>query len=150
MILYLERDALLQLYLRDRGREVVERANREADALATTAIGYPWLRAWLAEAWRDRWISPQHYRAVVTRLDLDWVHFVRVPATDNLLRLSGDLAERWALDGRGSVELASALVLCHYGQEVEVRFGSMDRRLAHAAEGEGLIMMESMLGNGGS
>ncbi len=142
MILYLERDALLRLYVGDDGRDGVQRALRQADGVATTALGYPWIRAWLAEARRENWIQSQDYRAVLTRLDLDWGHFVRVPATEAVLRMAGDLSERWALSGLGGVELASALVLCQYGEEFEVKFGALDRRLAHAAEGEGLKMIE--------
>ncbi len=148
MIVYLECDALLRLYLRDHGREAARRAQRKADAVATTAIGYPWLRASLAAACRERWISPQDYQTVLIRMNLDWAHLVRVPATEALLRRSGDLAERWALDGRAGVELASALVLCQYRDDAEICFGSLDRRLAHAAEGEGLKMMELMCSPG--
>lgn len=149
MILYLERDALMRLYVRDDGREEMQRAIRAADAVAATAIGYPWIRAWLAEACRERWLTSKDYTTIRTRMDLDWAHFVRVPASEAVLRLAGDLSERWALGGRAGVELASALVLCQYGEDVEVYFGAVDRRLAHAAEGEGLKMMESILAEGG-
>jgi hypothetical protein len=148
MMIYLERDALLRLYLEDEGRDSIKQAVRQVDAVATTAIGYPWARAWLAEACRDGWLNSREYTSVVDRLNLDWGHLVRVPATEAVLKMAGDLADRWALDGRGGIELASALVLCQYGEGIPVFFGAMNRRLGHAAEGEGLAMMTALLDEG--
>lgn len=138
MIVYLDRDGLLRLYLRDDGRRDVQKVIREAQAVATTAIGYPWLRAWLAAACREQQISATALRAIVARLDLDWTHLVRVPATDAVLRSAADLAERWALGGRLAVELASALVVRHYQENDELSFVAFDRRLIYAAREEGL------------
>ena len=150
MIVYLDRDALVRLYVKERGRDTVRRAVAEATAVATTAIGYPWVREWLGKAVRDGMVSRAGASVILTRLDLDWHHLVRVPAADPVLRLAGDLADRWSLDGRSGMELASALVLRQYGEGCQVGFAAFERRLARAAAEEGLEVLTARLLKGAS
>ncbi len=151
MVLYLERDGLVRLYVNDRGREAVRRAVHDAEAVATTAIGYPWVRAWLAEAARAGWLNASALPVILSRFDLDWDHLVRIPASDALLRLAGQMSERWAVGGRAAVELASALVLRQYLDGTETGFATCNRRLARAATEEGLRVIPSpLLSDGGS
>lgn len=143
MVLYLERDGLVRLYVHDRGRDAVRQAVHDAEAVATTAIGYPWVRAWLAEAVREGWLDALALPRIFTRLDLDWGHLIRIPASDAVLRLAGRMSERWAMGGRAAVELASALVLRQYLDEVEIGFATCNHRLARAATEEGLRVIPS-------
>ncbi len=150
MIVFLDGEALLRLYLCDRGRDGVLKATRSAEALAASLATYPWLRARLAAMIRDGDLTPEEVSRATTRLDLDWPHAVRVPLTPDRFRVAGDLADRWALDAVPALELTSALALAQGLTAAPLVVAVFDRRLAAAAAGEGLEVIAIELAEGAS
>lgn len=150
MIVFLDGEAFLRLYVHDRGREWVLQATRGAEALAAALPAYPWLRARLAAMARDGDLAPEEASLAATRLDLDWSHTVRVPATPDLFRTAGELAGRWALDAVGALELASALALAQGLTASSLALAVLDRRLAAAAAAEGLEVLALETAEGAS
>ena len=111
MILYLDTSALVKLYAVEEGREEVERAVKEADRVATSAVAYAEARAALARKLREGVFSEKEHREAVTALDEDWRNLEVLSVTDNVARFAGDLAEMHALRGFDAVHLASALLV---------------------------------------
>lgn len=140
MIIYLDTSALVKLYVRERGSVIVRRALHEADLVATSRVAYPESRAAFARRQREGALSPRALRRAVTRLDGDLPSYVVVELTPPVAARAGRLAEARALRGFDAVHLASAVELAAMLGETP-QFLAFDRRLADAAEAEGLRRM---------
>lgn len=127
MILYLDTSALVKVYVREPGRETVAHAVRESTRIATAMVSYAEARAAFARLLREGSLTGEEHAGVVGALDWRWRTYEKPAVTENLVRLAGDLAQRYALRGYDAVQLASAVV-CG-GQSTDLRFLAFDDRL---------------------
>ena len=81
---------------------------------------------------REEELTEEEHSGVVAALDHRWPTYERPALTENLIRLAGDFAQRYALRGYDSIQLASAFV-CH-GQRRDLRSLSFDDDLNEAVK----------------
>jgi predicted nucleic acid-binding protein len=112
-----------------------------ADAVITSRVAHPEVRAALAAARRDDRPDARSHR----RAKADWEAFHPALRLVELTRQVGhqaaELAERHALSGFGAVHLASALTLA----ELPVVVATWDTRLLRGVHAEGLDTPPSQL-----
>lgn len=138
MILYLDTSALVKLYVEEHGTDVTSSAVEKATRVATSRITYAEARAAFARARREGIVTAAMLREVVERLDADWARYDVVELTEPLVRRAGALAEKRALRGFDSIQLASALEAL---RGVRGAFLCWDERLARAAKAERLRLV---------
>ncbi|MBM2826627.1 MAG: hypothetical protein HW403_691 [Dehalococcoidia bacterium] len=152
MILYVDSSSAIKLYLRrvnviEEGADTIYRIAEEADVVATSRITYVEVMSGLAIAYYNthRIVGEDDYRGLIEDFTQDWRSYVKVSVTNRVVRLAGDLADRYILRGYDSVQLASALDL-EQRLGIKIIFSTWDNDLLRAAPAEGLIIAS----NGGS
>jgi predicted nucleic acid-binding protein len=121
LILYLDTSALVKLYARERGREEVENAVREARVVAISEIGYVEACSALARKEREGFFSEDEHNDAVEFLKRDFreVYFLR-PVTGEIITRAGEVAREHALRAYDAVHLATALTLRDEARELAV------------------------------
>lgn len=136
MIVYFDTSAFVKLFLVEHGSEFTKVAWDTAPTTASSLLLCPEARSALARArryGREVTVARDEVPAAVEdRLDTSHV----ITPTYRLLRDAGELAETRALRGFDAVHLASAL---ETGPQTVMVTG--DKRLARAAEAEGLVVL---------
>jgi uncharacterized protein len=135
VIVYLDTSAVVKLYVEEHGTDIASSAVDRATRVATSRVTYAEARAAFARARREGVLTPSMLRAVVDRFDADWGSYDVVEVTEPLVRRAGALAEKRALRGFDSIQLASALEAL---RGVHGVFLCWDDRLARAAKAERL------------
>lgn len=118
------------MYVREAGRETVERAVGESTGIATAMVSYAELRAAFARLLREQSLTTEEHDDLVGALNERWRTYKKPPVTEGLISLAGDCAQRYAVRGYDAVQLASALA-CEEGEEL--RFLAFDNDLNEAA-----------------
>lgn len=110
MIAYFDSSALVKLVIEEPGSDSSADLWDAADAVLSSRVAYPEVRAALAAAQRNhRLTDPQLAGATDLWAEL-WEALRVVELTDELAQRSGELAEEHALSGFDAVHLASALL----------------------------------------
>lgn len=136
MICYLDTSALVKLYVGEDGSGVVRELVEAAAVVATSKVAYAEARAALARGFREGILDEAGYRLAVGALEKDWGSCLAVEVSDQVLKLTGELAEEHQLRGFDALHLASAVVL--KGQvKLPVALASWDLRLWEAARAIG-------------
>ncbi len=142
MILYLDTSAVVKLYATESGTNAIRQAVAAADDAATSLIAYAETRAAFAKKYRMGEIEGHELDRIKHEFDLDWPHVNQLPVEREVVRLAGDLAERFGLKGYDAVHLATADRLYR-----EVRsplsFACFDSALNAAASTLGLTRVAS-------
>lgn len=131
MILYADTSALVKLVLPEPGTEVVRAAIRDADWVASAAIGYVELRAAVAAAGRDHRVPQTELGRTRLVVDAIWAGVSEVLLDAALLQRAGDLAEQFRLRGYDAVHLAALEAV---GDPTAVQLACWDQDLTRAAE----------------
>lgn len=131
LILYLDTSALVRVYVREPGREVVARAVRESSRIATAKVSYTEARAAFAHLLREGGLTEEQHAGIIEALNQRWSSYEKLAVTERLVRLAGDLAQSHTLRGYDSIQLASASI-CEQRHE-DVRFLAFDEPLKEAA-----------------
>ena len=131
MTLYLDTSALVKLYVREEGYDLVREAVRGAGRVATSTVAYAEAGAVLARKEREGDLDEEGYRRAVEALDAEWRGFVRQAVSDRVAYRAGEMAQRYALRGFDAVHLASAARLRERFRDL--RFLAFDDRLEEAA-----------------
>ena len=105
---------------------------RESSRIATAMVSYAEARATFAHLLREEGLTGEEHGGVVEALNSEWQTYEKPAVTENLIRLAGDFAQRYALRGYDSVQLASAFV-CH-GRHQDLHFLAFDDDLNEAAK----------------
>jgi predicted nucleic acid-binding protein len=137
MIIYLDTSSLVKLYVEEDGSSEIAKLVSSADAVATSLIAYAEARAAFARRFREGAFSGRHYRALISSLHQDWERLLIIAVTDELVRFSGDLAERHHLRGFDAIHLSSALTLKRE-TAYPVIFSTADLKLQRASQKENL------------
>jgi predicted nucleic acid-binding protein len=107
----LDTSALVKLYVREEGADVVRELVMRCSAAGTSKVAYAEARAAFARALRQGVIGDEGYREIVAALHNDWHTYLAMEVSDALIFLAGDLSERHGLRGFDAIHLASALTL---------------------------------------
>jgi len=135
--LYLDTSALVKFYVTEEGSESVRDVTGRARLVSTSVIAYVEARAAFARRRREGGLRVSDYRRVIRDLDADWPHYVRLEASESLVRDAARIAEVHGLRAYDTIHLASALVLKRR-LIAPVVFGCWDTELKSAAPKVGL------------
>lgn len=94
-------------------------------------VSYTEARAAFARLLREESITEDEHTGIVGALNKRWPAYEKPAVTENLVRLAGDFAQRYALRGYDSIQLASAFV--GYGRNQNFYFLAFDDDLNEAA-----------------
>jgi len=140
-VAYLDSSALVKLVIQERGSHDVALLWDGADAVITSRVAHPEVRAALAAAHRGGRLDASAHR----RAKAEWEEFHpalrMVELTSRLERQAADLAEQHALSGFDAVHLASALTLTG----LPVIAATWDARLLRAAQSLSLRTLPAQL-----
>ncbi len=138
---YFESSALVKLAVREPGSAVARSMWRDADGVVSSLLSYPEVRAALAAARRAGRLGRKGLDRAKTVFEVRWLHARKVSPTAAIVRVAGELAERYGLTGYDAVHLASALTLVEDG----VIAVSWDERFRRAATRAGLRLAPAAL-----
>ncbi|GAB61736.1 MAG: PIN domain-containing protein [Candidatus Jettenia sp.] len=141
MILYLDTSDLVKLYVEEIGSKRTKDMVRTATVVSTSKVAYAEARAAFARKQKDDGISKEILQKIAEDFTRDWESCFILEVTDGLIRLAGDIAQKYLLRGFDAVHLASAINLKHKIRS-EVYFSSNDAKLNHAAEKEGMVFIQ--------
>ncbi len=134
---YLDSSALVKLVVEEDGSHEVATLWDGADAVVTSRVAHPEVRAALAAAHRDRRLDDTGHDTAKQSWDAFHSALRMVEVTAALEDRAGDLAETHALSGFDAIHLASALALA----DAPVILATWDRRLLDAARTLGLATL---------
>ncbi len=136
MIVYLDTSSLVKIYVEEKGSlGIVELVDRSM-AAATSIVAYAESRAAFARRMREGAFTKTGYRNLVLSFERDWINYVQVKVTQELMQLAGNLAEKHALRGFDAIHLASAVTLMKSG--IPIVFSCYDEKLQQASSLEKL------------
>ena len=136
---YFDSSALVKLIVEEDGSHDVATLWDGADAVVTSRVAHPEVRAALAAARRDRRLDDTSHAAAKQSWREFHAALRMVEVTESLEDRAGDLAEVHALSGFDAIHLASALTLV----DAPVILATWDRRLLLAARATGLSTLPS-------
>jgi uncharacterized protein len=139
MIAYIDTSTFVKLIIEEEGSDAAEVLWDEADNLLTSMLLHVEARAALAAAQRAGRLTDPQFREATQVLASLWLQF-EIVEIEALVLAAGGLAERHGLRGYDAMHLASAL---RVGADV---FSTADRRLAAAAESEGMHISDPQTG----
>ena len=128
MIVYLDTSALVKLYIWEEGTEAARRLLKEADLVATSKVAYVETKAALSRLRRERNLTEEDYQLAKNSFQRDWNNYLVVELTDMVIKMGGELTEKYALRGFDALHLASALLLTKQIKQ-KVTAGCWDARL---------------------
>lgn len=138
---YFDSSALVKLVVEEAGSHDVATLWDGADAVVTSRVAHPEVRAALAAARRDQRLDDLSHAAAKQSWRDFHAALRMVEVTESLEDSAGDLAETHALSGFDAIHLASALTLV----DAPVILATWDRRLLGAARTIGLSTLPSDL-----
>lgn len=139
MILYLDTSSLVKAYLDEPCSDDVEAWIDAAEAVATSRVTYPEIASALARRRANGALSSRDVRLSLDDLEDSWERYLIVDLAE---RRAARLAVTHVLRGIDAIHLAAAVTLRDAVGTDGLAFSSFDRRLAQAAAGEGLIVLE--------
>ena len=137
MIVYLDTSSLVKLYVEEDESSKVDVLVKSSEVTATSLVAYAEARAAFARRFREKAFTTDEYNRLKEFFYKDWSRYLILNVTRDMIRLAGDLAEKYALRGFDSIHLASALTL---RQELSspIVFSCFDDNLQKASEREDL------------
>ncbi len=111
MICYLDTSALIKLYIKEDGSEIVHEIAKNADYFATSKIAYVESISALVRLQREEKLHANEFLRIKKSFLEDWKRFIVIELTDIILNTAGELIEKYSLRGFDSIHLSSALML---------------------------------------
>lgn len=133
-IVYFDSSALVKLVVDEDASDVAAALWDGADAVVSSGLAYPEVRAALAAAHRDERISARSMRKAKEEWEQFWEALAIVESRRSVLVDAGEVAERYRLRGYDAVHLASALTI----PNPHILMAGWDERLRSAAVEAGL------------
>lgn len=140
-VAYFDSSALVKLVIDEPGSDDAALLWDGADAVITSRVAHPEVRAALAGAHRDGRLDDEGHLAANAAWEAFHQALRLVELTPQLEADAGDLAERYALSGSDAIHLASALTLT----ALPIIVATWDARLLRAAQSAGLISLPAQL-----
>ena len=137
-IVYFDSSAFVKLLIDEDGSDIAAQLWDAADAVVSSRLAYPEVRAALAVAARAGRLDQGSELEAEEGWEEFWAATRAVELSDRVADEAGTLAKQWALRGADAVHLASALVL---GKDTVL--AAWDIRLATGAVAAGLRVVPS-------
>jgi len=109
-IVYFDSSALVKLVVEEEQSDLAASLWDGADAVVTSGLAYPEVRAALAAGRRSGRLDDDGYQSATVQWEMFWEGLGMIELSIERLIEAGDLAERFALRGGDAVHLASAMV----------------------------------------
>ena len=136
MNIYLDTSALVKLYIEEDGSDIVNDRTDMATIVSTSRIAYAEALSVFVRCKDDKVLSKSSYDKCITYFKFDWEMYFVIEASENVVKIAGDLIENHSIRGFNSMHLASAIVLRkEINQSID--FMCWDNRLLEAAKKEG-------------
>ena len=139
MILYLDTSALIKLYIKEAGSDKVMGLVKAARIVSTSRIAYVEARAGIARKIREGELIEEEHEQIVKDLKRDWESYFVIEISESLIKLAGELVDRYPLRGFDAIHLASGLLLKRR-TSLDVSFACFDKRLKDAARAESILV----------
>ena len=134
MTVYLDTSSVLKLHVEEPASDQVRELIGSATVTVTSNVAYPEARSALARRRRDRTLTASAFRTAKRDLEADWWTYLVIPASAEVCREAGNLAEQYKLRGFDSIHLASfAEMLRRLQGRDDAVFSSFDEALNDAA-----------------
>jgi predicted nucleic acid-binding protein len=137
VVVYLDTSSLVKLYVEEEDSPQIYDMLSDAGAAATSLIAYAEARAAFARRYREKAFTARQYKMLISSFHEDWGRLLVLKVTEDLMRSSGELAERHGLRGFDAIHLSSALTL-KKETAAPVFFSCADRKLQRASLKENL------------
>jgi uncharacterized protein len=137
MVVYLDTSSLVKLYVEEKGSSEVAAVVENARVVATSIIAYVEARAVFARRFKERSIVKKEYNMLLMSFETDWVNYLQIKVSQNVVQLAGNLAAKHALRGFDAIHLSSAIYLMN--SKMPVLFLCHDDKLQKASLREKLI-----------
>lgn len=146
MILYLDTSALAKLYLGEEEKNAAQLSEiiSRYQALACSVVAYAEARAAFARLVRERVLTMEQQQTLLRKLNGDWERYLLIETTHAVIKIAGDLPDRYALRGFDAIHLASAIWLAER-VNFPVHFAAYDKRLWDAAIQMGMVTFPNSL-----
>ncbi|WP_295449148.1 type II toxin-antitoxin system VapC family toxin [uncultured Thiodictyon sp.] len=139
-MLFCDTSALVKLYLREDGSDLMMALAAAASAIAVCRIAWAETMAAVARRVCESPADAEGIEAVRKRLCRDWPDYAIVEVTQPVVELASDYADLFALRAYDSVQLAAARLL-HEAAGEEVQFACFNTRLEKAAKVLGMVTL---------
>ncbi len=141
MVVYLDTSSLVKLYVAEEDSAKVKNLVTLSNATATSLVAYAEARAAFARIYNEKGFEANEYGRLIASFNEDWDNYLIIRVTKELVRLAGDLAEKYGLRGFDAIHLSSAVTL---RQELNspIVFSCADRKLQKASQFENLRQPE--------
>lgn len=139
-IVYFDSSAFVKLLIEEDGSQIAAQLWDAADAVVSSRLAYPEVRAALAAAARNGRLDTAAERDAECGWEEFWAATRTVELSDQITESAGALAKQWALRGADAVHLASVLAI---GPD-KVVLAVWDNRLATGATAAGLRVAPSI------
>lgn len=140
-IVYFDSSAFVKLLVEEEGSDLGAALWDGADAVVSSRLAYPEVRAALAAAGRDRRLEVEELERAGLAWEEYWAATRPVELSAAVASHAGQLAGPYALRGADAVHLASALAV---GTE-ELLFAAWDRRLRAGVDAAGVALAPAEL-----
>lgn len=144
-VVYFDASGLVKLVVDEDGSDLADRLWTDGDAVLTSRLSYPEVRAALAAARRNRQLDDAQLRGATAQWEDRWRDVRPVELLPELAVRAGELAGRHALQASDAVHLASVLAIGDPTLVVAV----WDRRLHAAVRAEGVAVAPATLPTSG-
>jgi predicted nucleic acid-binding protein len=131
MIAYLDTSSLVKLYVEEEGSNDVAALLEKSRTAASSIIAYAEARAAFARRFREGALTKKAYKGLLLSFERDWINYLQVKVSQDVIQLAGDLAEKHALRGFDAIHLSSAIILLK--SDLPVVFSCYDNRLQKAS-----------------
>lgn len=136
MNIYLDTSALVKLYIEEEGSDIVNDHTNRATIVSTSRIAYAEAISAFVRCKNEKVFSKHNYDKCIAGFKSDWEMYFVMEATEQVVKIAGDLIEDHGIRGFDSIHLASAVVLRkEINQSID--FLCWDYRLLEAAKKEG-------------
>jgi len=132
-IVYFDSSAFVKLIVEEEGSELAAELWDGCDAVVSSRLAYPEVRAALAAAGRAHRLAPVEQARAETVWEQFWPSVRTVELTEALAVRAGRLASDFALRGADAVHLASLLAV----DSADTLFAVWDQRLREGAQALG-------------
>lgn len=141
-LVYFDADAFVKLVVEEEGSDLAAGLWDGADAVVSSRLAYPEVRAALSAAGRARRLAPAELRRAVRLWERYWDEVRPLELSADVSRSAGELTVARRLRGADAVHLASALAV----GRADTILAVWDQRLHGGAVREGLAVAPAVLG----
>lgn len=141
---YLDASAWIKRYYQESGTAWIQKFFAKNESKACASLGLIEVISTLARKKKAREIDANFFEQKALEVDTDWMRFIQIKLTDEVVDIAKSLAKELSLRGADAVHLASALVLQKRFAEEDnqLTFVSADLELNRAAISKGLVVID--------